>query len=496
MSTSEQLLPNYSKLETALRSIGYSFDTAVADIIDNSIDASATHVLVRLVARQSGPLDLVIWDDGIGMDADTLKEAMRFGADVSRDLKRLGKFGLGLKLASLSQARALRVVSAKRGSLSGRAWLEEGIAQQFTSTVFNERECRELIAGAVPDHNFKSSGTLVWWSHLYRVGHQLTNPQQHAQKLMRRLDSSLALAFHRFLSGRPRKIAIRLDIFDHASRKPGIPIDLDALDPFGYGHTGREGFPAPMLVDGAYRDRISVRAHIWPPNSSAAEYKLPGGANNRQGFYFYRNNRLIQGGGWNGIREVEPHSSLARVEIDMASELDLEVSLDVRKVEIQLPPEMAVALQKAKTPSGLDFRKYLSLAEEAYRKRTVTEAELPLIPSSGLPAGLTSYLRGELRLKRTSKYRDLHIAWRRLDDESFFEIDRDEGRLYLNQAYRKSLLHGLSGSSADIPVVKCLLFLLLEEALSSERMGPRIRERLEQMNRILVRAVRYEREAQ
>src|SRR5690242_977727 len=104
MITPETLPPNYAKLDKALRSIGYSFEVAVADIVDNSIDAGARKVLIRFVVRSDDILDLVIVDDGDGMDAATLREAMRFGADVSEHISRLGKFGLGLKLASLSQA--------------------------------------------------------------------------------------------------------------------------------------------------------------------------------------------------------------------------------------------------------------------------------------------------------------------------------------------------------------------------------------------------------
>lgn len=493
MSTAEHLPPNYAKLDVALRSIGYSFEAAVADVIDNSIDARADNVLVRLITTPDDHLDLAIWDDGHGMDKTTLKEAMRFGADVSQEIDRLGKFGLGLKLASLSQARELRVVSARKGKLSGRAWLEEGIAAGFASTIFDTGECQQLLAQIVPDRRGTRSATLVGWSRLYRVGQYHATSEEHAQKLMRRLEIHLALAFHRFLSGRPRKVNIRLDIFDETSGKAGIPIDLDPLDPFGYEQSGRKGFPAAMFMDGRYRGRIAIKAHIWPPNSTAPGYRLPGGANSRQGFYFYRNDRLIQGGGWNGIREAEPHSSLARLEIDIASNFDVEVSLDVKKVEVQLPLALATALQKAKTSSGEDFKKYLSIADQTYRTKTVTEAELPLIPSLGLPAGLKKYLHHELRLKKTAKHRDLRIKWRTLEKQLFFEIDRDSGHLYLNRIYRKQLLHGLSGSAADVPVVKCLLFLILEDALSSERMGAKLRERIDQVNRILVRAVRFER---
>jgi hypothetical protein len=493
MSQTERLPPNFQRLDTALRSIGYSFEAAVADIIDNSVDARATRVLVRLMTTRDGHLDLAVLDNGVGMEAVTLKEAMRFGADVSKELDRLGKFGLGLKLASLSQAREVRVVTAAGGTLSGRAWLEQGISSGFECTIFDKGECQELLRGVMPDRPLGRSGTVVWWSRLYRIGQHHGKGEEQAQKLMRRLENHLAMAFHRYLEGQPRKVKIELDIFEQKSATRGIPIELDALNPFGYDRTGHNGFPAQMALHGTYKDRLKIKAHVWPPNSSAPEYKLPGGANSRQGFYFYRNNRLIQPGGWNGIREAEPHSSLARLEIDIDSEMDLEVSLDVKKAEIHLPLDLAEAIQKAKTPAGIDFRKYLAIADETYRTRTPTEAELPLIPSSGLPKDLVDFLHGELRLKVTKKHRDLKFKWKRLDKGLFFEIDRDSGLLCLNALYRSHLLHGAAGSAADVPVVKCLLFLALEPALSSERLGSKIKERMEQINRILVKAVKHER---
>jgi hypothetical protein len=493
LSSEERLSPNFKKLDVALRSIGYSFEVAVADVIDNSIDAKAKYILVRLITRRDGQLDLAIWDDGHGMNDKTLKEAMRFGADVSQELERLGKFGLGLKLASLSQAREFHVVSAKDGKLSGRAWLEHGIADDFSCTIYDNNECKQLISEAVPDRVFTLSATLVWWSHLYRVGQHHSRPEEHAQKLMHRLEHYLALAFHRFLTGKARKVNITLDIFDQAAGRSGIPITLDPLDPFSYPQSGVNEFPADMYLEGPYKNRMKIKAHIWPPNSVAPEYKLPGGANSRQGFYFYRNNRLIQGGGWNGMRESEPHSSLARIEMDIGADFDITVSLDVKKVEIQLPPDLVNAIQKAKTSSGVDFKKYLSLADDAYRKRKITNSELPLIPSDGLPSKLVEFLHSELRIKATTKHRDLKMAWRAMAEDTFFDIDRDNGFLYLNSIYRKQLLHGLTGSSADIPVLKCLLFFVLEDVLSSERMGPKIREKVDQVNRILVQAVKYER---
>ena len=493
MSKIEHLPPRFGRLDKALRSIGYTFEAAVADIIDNSIDAKARHVLVRFILRKNKALDLVILDDGNGMNPPTLKEAMRFGADVTQELDRLGKFGLGLKLASLSQAKELRVVTNDGFATSGRGWLEEGISSGFMSTILESSECRQILKSVVPDRPWKKSGTVVWWSHLYRVGQNPSDPNEHVQKLMHRLKDHLCMAFHRFLAGRPRLVKMEIDIFDGDSSFEGLPLPLEPLNPFLYDAARLKGFPAEFVPADAYENRIKIIGHIWPPNSSAPEYALPGGANSRQGFYFYRNNRLIQGGGWNGIREVEPHRSLARLEIDMHPDFDVDVSLDVKKVEIQLPPDLVKAIQRSRTASGIDFKKYLSLAEETYRTKPVTEEELPLIPVDGLPADLRDFLLKELRIEGTKRFRKLRFAWKNLTPDSFFELDRDNDTLRLNKLYRRQLLHGLDGSSADIPVVKCLLFLVLRDVLYSQRISTKIRERMDQANRILARAVRHER---
>jgi Histidine kinase-, DNA gyrase B-, and HSP90-like ATPase len=495
VNNQEHLSPNYEKLDVALRSIGYSFESAVADIIDNSIDENAQTILVRFVIRKDKPLDLVVWDDGNGMSAETLQEAMRFGADVTKETDRLGKFGLGMKLASLSQARELKVFTLKNGSSSGRGWLEAGIRNGFLCDIFRAEDCQTALSEVVPDREWKTSGTLVCWSRLYRVGQNRTSPEEHVQKLISRLSNHLSLAFHRFLSGKARKIEILLDVFDGDSKTRGVPVYLHSLDPFGYERTGKAGFPAEMQLDPEFNDHVTLTAHIWPPNSSEPGYRLPGGANIRQGFYFYRKDRLIQGGGWNGIREIEPHLSLARIEVHMAPNADFEsaIGLDIKKVEIQLPPSLVRSLINARTASGINFKGYLSVADETYRTRIIANTDLPLIPSVGLPRDLKDFLHKELCIKDTERHRDLHFEWTDFPDDSFFNIDRDEGMLYLNRLYRKQLLHGLNGSSTDIPVVKCLLFFVLREVIASERLGQKTREQMELLNRVLVKAVKHER---
>jgi hypothetical protein len=492
MAVEEKLPPNYTKLDTALRSIGYSFEVAVADIIDNSIDAQAKTILVRFVIKKNAPLDVAIYDDGRGMDSSTLREAMRFGADVTEQIDRLGKFGLGLKLASLSQARELRVYSFKGSQLSGRGWLEEGISRGFTSNIFDETECRKQLRGLQLEKPVKHSGTVVLWSQLYRVGHSHYAPQEHVQRLINRLRNSLSLAFHRYLSGNARRIAITIDALDSESGDVGIPVVVTGLNPFGYATTGDKDFPQRLMLDG-YDQAISMVAHIWPSNAKQPEYKLPGGANARQGFYFYRNDRLIQGGGWNGLRETEPHSSLARLEVEMSPDFDVDVSLDIKKIEVQLPGTLVKAIQNARTKRGIDFRKYLKLAEQAYRSKSLSHSEIPLVLGKGIPKALQDKIVRELGLKKSAKVRKLKFEWGDLEPDYLFDVDRERDAILLNRDYRRALLHGLSGSSTDIPVTKCLLFLVLREVFYSERLSSRAREKLDQANRILLAALKYER---
>ncbi|MEI6566852.1 MAG: ATP-binding protein [Verrucomicrobiota bacterium] len=493
MATTEKLPPNFDKLDVAFRSIGYSFESAVADVIDNSIDAKARNILVRLIQRRDGALDLAIIDDGDGMSSPRLKEAMRFGSDLTQKIKRLGKFGLGLKLASLSQAKELRVVSKAKGEVSGRAWLEDGVKGGFASTIFADEESKDLLGRVVPDKPLGKKGTLIHWSHLYRIGHHHKDLDEHSEKLAARLQNHLRLAFHRYLSGEVWKIRLTIDVFRAATATAGVPYSVKALNPFGYKQSGCRGFPMTFHAKADGAPRFDMVGHIWPSNSEAPEYKLPGGANGRQGFYFYRNNRLIQAGGWNGLREAEPHSSLARVAIDLDPSVDMQMSVDVKKSEIHIPPALAATIMDAKSSNGMVFREYLSTANDTYRTRSMTDKELPLVPAAGVPMEMRDILFKTLRLPQTSRHRKIDFEWEPLDADLVFWVDRDNDTVLLNSRYRKQLLHGMAGSGTDIPAIKCLIFLLVQDAFRSERMGGRIKQRLELANLMLRQAVKHER---
>ena len=124
-------MPPYAPtLIESTRAIGYSLEAAVADIIDNSIAAGARNVDLFFF-----PIDgayIAVLDDGAGMNTDELNSAMQYGSknpNVERDANDLGRFGLGLKTASLSQCRCLSVITKQGERIEGRRWDLDHVAQ-------------------------------------------------------------------------------------------------------------------------------------------------------------------------------------------------------------------------------------------------------------------------------------------------------------------------------------------------------------------------------
>ena len=112
-----EAVPEAASMIETFRAIGYNLETAVADIIDNSISAGAKNVYINRIWDGSNTV-ITIKDDGRGMSSDEIVEAMRPGSQnplETRSTNDLGRFGLGMKTASFSQCRKLTVISKKTG---------------------------------------------------------------------------------------------------------------------------------------------------------------------------------------------------------------------------------------------------------------------------------------------------------------------------------------------------------------------------------------------
>lgn len=328
-----ELTPRASVMIEAMRDIGYSFEAAVADIIDNSIAAKSTEIDIRFGWAADEPW-IAIVDNGIGMLRDELLEAMRPGSrnpKLKRAKDDLGRFGLGLKTASFSQCRELIVVSLRGGSESCVCWDLDLVAKtdewnviELSSAAVEHLPCASAMSG---------QGTLVLWRKIDRLDVAGLGAQGHSalNELMDGVRQHVARVFHRFLAGELnlRKILIRLN---------GDPIEPH--DPFFESSIATQKLPIEQIqVNGGL---VTIQPFILPHHSkvSAKDYERlagPEGYLRNQGFYIYRNRRLILWGSWFRLARQEELTKLARVRIDIPNDLDYQWSIDVRKSRAHPP---------------------------------------------------------------------------------------------------------------------------------------------------------------
>jgi hypothetical protein len=239
---------------------------------------------------------------------------------------------------------------------------------------------------------------------------------------------------------------------------------------------------------------LDLVAHVWPRRSRQPGYLLGGGkVAERQGFYFYRNERLIQAGGWNGIRtDAEPHASLARVKVELPGAYDHAFGLNVQKSGVSVPAQFIEAITVARS-GELTFAQYVRDAIEAYGRKPVATREEPLVPASGVPRRLARQARVALAGSGRAHVRAAAIVWRALPEDKFFDLGYDDDTLYLNSRYRDAVLAGKRQSPRDAPLVKMLLFLLLGDQLDRQRVSGASREWMAKCQSVLVAAAKAER---
>ena len=325
--------PKPEALIESLRAFGYTSASAIADLVDNSISAGARNVWIDF--HWAGAQSWVrIRDDGQGMSTEELVEAMRAGSQSPRSprsLSDLGRFGLGLKTASFSQCRVLTVASKRVGSsVSIRQW-DLDVVGRFAEWRLLRRvdaETAEQLNTLTGD-----SGTVVLWQKTDRIVREATVDDSKAKdrflRMVEEVERHLGVTFHRFLAP-PSAIAIYLN----GNR-------VSAWDPFLTAHTWTQPMPEETLW---YKgNEITLKPFVLPHHSKLSEVDHrhgagPNGWNAQQGFYVYRNRRLIVAGSWLGLDfQKEEHAKLARIRIDLPNTLDDEWQIDVRKATARPP---------------------------------------------------------------------------------------------------------------------------------------------------------------
>lgn len=321
--------------------MGYDFAQAVADIVDNSIEAEAKNIAITF-RFEGDDTWLRIADDGHGMKPQDLRTAMRYGSDRPYSEDDLGKFGLGLKTASMSQCQVLTVASrhsVQRRDIAAYSWDLDHIKRS------RKWEIVELAADApsfavLREPLEEHTGTVVLWRKLDRIlgySHPYGEAARKRSLLMADdLMIHLGMVFHRFLAGEVRGKRISITVNGHA---------VQPWDPFcRTGENTIEGEPLslPISEDGV-RGTIVLQSYILPSKdefSSATAFDHaagPAGWNQQQGFYIYRGGRMIQSGGWSHLRKADEHVKLARISVSFRPELDELFKVNVAKMRVQIP---------------------------------------------------------------------------------------------------------------------------------------------------------------
>lgn len=320
--------PEASSMIETFRAIGYNIETAVADIIDNSISANAKNIWVNFEWLGSKTW-LSIKDDGTGMNDAELIQAMRPGSKSplqERNSKDLGRFGLGLKTASFSQARKLTVIS-KKVDYNSVYWT-------WDLDFVNKTGNWDLIK-YLPDEKLEieisklTSGTIVLWNDIDRVVKDFSQGDNKALDkfllTMEQVKKHLAMVFHKFIEKG------KINIYFQEKK-------IEAWNPFLTNETATQTFPEEKIQNGA----VTIEGFVLPHKSKISEekYKYAEGVkgwNEQQGFYIYRNERLLLAGDWLGLFRKEEHYKLTRIQIELPNTLDSEWQIDIKK-SVARPP--------------------------------------------------------------------------------------------------------------------------------------------------------------
>ncbi|MET8651008.1 ATP-binding protein [Nocardia aurea] len=492
-TTGSKYLPPDARYMDALTSQGYDFEAAVADLIDNSIDAGANDVVIHFLRDGDALVSLLVIDDGRGMTDDELDVAMTVGGRRGYAANALGMFGTGLKSASLSQASAVTVTSRTRKTRpAGRRWVMERARTGFQCDIVEPRYAQALI-DRYNGQPITWQGTVIRWDGVKNFPRHGGSGQtdRYLQRTINKLGLHLGLQLHRFLLRDDFNITIAVE--DIRTGDIYMNFGVVPLNPFGYPVTGHPDYPRVFVADVPSIGAVRLAAHVWPPKSSLDEYKSVGAVLDRQGFYFYRNDRIVQSGGWNNFRQPEQHLSLARVDIDLPPDTDEVFRLSVKKEGVEATPEFVTALENAADHTGRLFTDYLADAQQTYRearKRAGLTRKAVIPPGRGFAPAITEAVEDELPILPGEV--PIAVQWSKLADDVFFDIDRDNRMIALNRKFRTAILGGRRGSLNDAPVMKSMLYLLVHQLFESEFSGPRARDNIQLWQSILLAAARAE----
>lgn len=352
----EEAVPTPEFLIKSIAEQGYSLETSLSDLIDNSVSAAADKVEI-LIDTENVPFTLFLSDNGNGMDEEELKKCMQFPSaslESAREKKDLGRFGLGMKTASFAQTRRLTVLSRKKGqhAFNGRTWDVDYLKEkeEWRIIVNTQDEVDALLSqyqalseGYQKKFSDFSANTIVVWQRLYKFEDYLDGKHQ-TESLKHQITTVtteyLSLVFHRFMERQADPLQIRVNniIVTPFNPFPTAQTDLRLIESkqksFKEDIISLEGFVLPVRS----MEESKEEHNIWTLKSR--------GLMDMEGLYIYRADRVISFGGWNGIIRKSPRLQLARLKVEVGNKVDNLLHLNVAKSNIVIPFDLKTGFLK------------------------------------------------------------------------------------------------------------------------------------------------------
>ncbi len=313
-----EVQPNLSNFINSFREIGYTPEVAIADILDNSITAKSTEIQI-FTGEILNPYICIV-DNGLGMDENELIEAMRLASKNSKDNREqndLGRFGLGLKTASFSQCKKLTVVSKKNNQIQAKQW-DIDLIISSNKWLLKEIDNFELIPN-IEILNSHETGTMVLWENIDKIEFK------NFSTIVKELRDHLSLVFHKYLEGFSNKK--KLEIYINNNK-------VEPFNPFNYKNLATQELAEEKLI--LANKEVIIQPYILPHHSKVSDneynqYATAEGYLKSQGFYLYRNNRIIIYGTWWGLNKQSDAHKLVRIKIDIPNDMDDLWGIDIKK---------------------------------------------------------------------------------------------------------------------------------------------------------------------
>ena len=432
--------PHAKMLLVALRSVGYTNETAIADIVDNSISGAASEIELYFDWDNKR---IIIADNGFGMTYEELLEAMEIGSADPYEMRPsedLGRFGLGMKTATFSMAKNLLVITKKDNNISNAEWDLDEVAEEdkWELSEYDDNQISEVLSSVsdLVSYNEWNQGTMIVISKLDRLidKDNIEKSKKNFYKMIKSIKSHLAITFHRFIEEDDLVLRVNKN-------------EIQAWNPFWLKSPATMELSCEELFDG--KNEVVIEPYILPHKNkfeSEEEYKLASGPKDwrgHQGFYVYRNRRLLVYGTWFGKFKKEPAYNLARIKLDMSADSDFEWDIDIKKSKATVP----VAIEEQVTQIAyLAIEKSVAVynSRGVYnRKNTANNTSLKYVWEQ------RKNLSGNYMFYLNKKHPMLMKILADLDDEKQKEL---KTYLSLVESYSPTMLSGVLDSITPVDV--------------------------------------------